>query len=737
METQVPQPTIDISKVSYHKDVNTILKGVPSVLFVGFCSTGGGHTDREFNVVRSIIDRSFNKKGTDEQQKNAKKCLDKGSAVIVVLPPEWPVSEGMYFANAHAFIQELRKPELGLHIVVYRGTKSATSLYEKQGGRPAILRRHARFPFDDTPPQWITFDIDEKTQRTSNEKLVQNLAGKQGDDFKKVFREFLNTCQKISMMHLVPQVAAACGDVKKIWCSTDMDFALTRAMHKIGALANQVVDHESILNLFVENPYAGQSLLEYCYMGKVLPSDVAYKDGQPVKDPSDPSGKKLMYLSKTAHISLSTPDIAGLNQPNTLLQLRSMVTALVNKPGGDVYTKTRTVGGKGVKDGGEELRDFAWSVIQQAGVQLPAETLLKPNISTIGGFVYGKGGPTDPKLSGLHLDQVKGFVYLYLSDATSVVAKHIYDQLHKGNTGYENIVFAICAGGAFNAAHLPAAASDIPQKTNTMMYCNLMGADAVMQAGMGTSSEFAYSVVNGCRDAKLLVWPMEGQDEHASNARFVNGLFPSNVTQIGALNFVKALDDLVNYRNAKQPLQSYGVEYVRGILSDYTIAETAADVLLDDEPLMEQVEAALLNVSEPRLRVTYRLMKICVQMLDQLEGPEKVLKTNIPGAKSEDGEWPYTTVLDNGTKGKFVIALKRGDKARRFFKTTDEAHTFFSTPALIAQFLEVDEKVLETVYKETKVADRVLEALQPGDQLVSGFARYALKDISDIVKSGV
>ena len=34
---------------------NKILTNAPSILFIGFASTGGGHTEREFNVVRSIL----------------------------------------------------------------------------------------------------------------------------------------------------------------------------------------------------------------------------------------------------------------------------------------------------------------------------------------------------------------------------------------------------------------------------------------------------------------------------------------------------------------------------------------------------------------------------------------------------------------------------------------------------------------------------------------------------------
>jgi hypothetical protein len=546
------------------------------------------------------------------------------------------------------------------------------------------------------------------------------------------------------MMDLVPGVVRAAQRVgeqpkdtlKRIWGSTDMDFALTRALHKAGVPWNQVADHESILNLFVENPYAGQQLLEYCYMGKVLPSkaELALNDpNQAVPDPADSTAtRKLSFWSKTAHISLSTPDIEGMKQPNTLILLRSMVKALNDQAKG-LYTQewTGLQWRKNQGDGGGKLRSLIWNAIQDAGVQLSANQLAAATGST-GGFVYG-ADPHKTPLKGLKLEDIKGFVYLYLMDATNDVAKYIAAQLNKGNLAYQNIVFALCASGGIDISKLPQELNGIPQNHNVMMYCNLMGGDAVMQAGMGTSSEFAYSVVNGCTDSRLLVWPMGGQDEHASNARFVNALFPSKVTQIGKESFISALDTLVKLRNTKgRELKAYSASYVNAILSNYTIAETAADVLLDDKELSTQVEDALLNVSNPDLKSTYRLMKICVQMLDQLEGPDKPMPKG--GTKTGDGDYPYQNFLKPGER--FVIGLKRG--VYHTFKDEHDAITFFSNVNQIATFLDInDVENFTKIYNETGIALKVIKALQPAESLVSQFAGYVLKDISDVVKTGV
>jgi hypothetical protein len=431
----------------------------------------------------------------------------------------------------------------------------------------------------------------------------------------------------------------------------------------------------------------------------------------------------------------------GLKQPNTLIKLRAMVKGLVNRQGGDIYLQddapfpvkvtdtkdgsvTHTEGT--LLGGGAKLRQFAWNVLTTAGRQMKMDEFATANADTPGGLLYGK------PLKDVKLEEIKGFIYLYLMDATTPVTKHIVEELKKPGSPYHNVVFALCAGGGIIEKDLPDAAKGIKENTNMMMYCNLMGGDAVMQAGMGTSSEFAYSVVNGCRDSRLLVYPMKGQDEHTSNGQFITALFPKLVTQINATNYAKALDDLVTYRQTN-PMRAYGVDYVRGILNEYTISDLAADILLDDKPLEDYVDAALINVSDPHLKVAYRVMKICVQMLDQLEGEVKKLDAKTTGELA-GGTYPYKDALNNYKDGQFIIALRRHKK--HAFKDTQDATKFFQDPDAICNFLEIDRKLFDDVYKET-LTGRVVEALQPGAALVPVCARYALEKISDIVKMGV
>jgi hypothetical protein len=480
------------------------------------------------------------------------------------------------------------------------------------------------------------------------------------------------------------------------------------------------MDHESILNLFVENRDAGKQLLEYCYMGKVLPSKMVLDPATKQPELNSNTGKPLL-LSTTAHISFSNPQLDILSQPNTLINLSKMVKSLQATFPDDF---------QGHRDA-EVYRNFAWSVIQKAGKQLSLQDLENANAETAGFFCAGD-------LSKLQRKDIKGLIYIYLMDATLPAAQYIANQFKGGKlkAEYEQILFAFCASGAIDVAKLgddPKGIASVENVKNVMMYCNLLGGDAMMQAGMGTSSEFAYSVINGCSDSKLLVWPMEGQDEHASNARFMAQLFPKNVTQIGKLNFGFALDDLVKARTTAKDGQwkPYGFNYIEAITNDNTIAAAAAAVLFEERALAQEVVDALLNVSNPDLKCTYRLMKICVQMLDQLEGPNKPTKG---GEKPGDGPFPYGKFLKPGDQ--FVIGLKQG--VYKTFKNPQEAIQFFGDPVLIANFLQIaDVKNFAKIYADTEIAAKVIEALKPGDQLVQGFARYALKDIADRVKSGV
>jgi hypothetical protein len=317
--------------------------------------------------------------------------------------------------------------------------------------------------------------------------------------------------------------------------------------------------------------------------------------------------------------------------------------------------------------------------------------------------------------------------------------KHIAAQLKGGKlkAAYEKMVFVFCGAGALDQTKLDAlklggkSIKEVELVNNVLLHCNLMGGDGLMQAGMGTSSEFAYSVASGCTDSKLLCWPIAGQAEHASNARLMAKLLPKNVTMIDANSFGIELDKLVQHR-AEKGMQHYDERrYIEGILNPLTIATSAATAILDDPKVNADVQLALESVPDPDLRAAYRLVKICVQVLDQLEGPAKP-----KGAASGDGEYPYKVKK----QGELVVGLKHG--VYKTFNDPGEAIKFFSRPEDIAAFLESKPEDFKTTYEQmTGILQIVIEALHmqalPAEELRRVVAAHALSKVSDVIKTGV
>lgn len=661
-----------------------LLAEASKILFLGFASTGGGHTDRMFNVVRSLLSKAKSA-ASDDPLKHAQEAaglINDKTVVILMVPPMWPPEPTKYLASTTKFLGELLDAKC--KVLVFRAPKTATGLYDAEGGRGAILKHFARFPFANPKAVTIHFDTyQQHLDKSSFSKLA----------------EFLEeSAALISAKDLVKQVVADAGDAGKIHAITDMDYALTRALAKAGVPAKNMMDQENHLGLFINDPTAATNLVEYCLMGKVLPAD-----GQ---------------NSKVSHIGFADKkkikDI--LDVPNPVVHLKALVDDL-RANGQDVQNMFKMLGLDNPYVGQKfdewhctASRRFVLNFFKNYGRQLAVEHLPESD-SSASGIVWGSG-----PLTSMNPDKVTGIVYLYVSQYTPKVLKYIHQALTDTSTtgtkkalteAYKSTLFVLCAPDTIDPMrikihlkmpHPEDAKVPVPirQATNALALCYLAGADGISQGGAGTLSEYAYLAAGSGGFSRLLCWPMGGQDEQQSNAQFMKKLYAGFFDVVEEKSFGAALDELVALR-VRLPDNGYWGSYLTNVInSQLTVADQAADILLADAPAIDSdVELALKNKSAQSsgLRATYRLLKICVQMFDQLEGPVQLKVDNPVKQKGLNFLAQGYRYQDFLHEGRYVIAVT----SQKTLQITDAAAAIklFSNHDDVEHFIGCDKGELD------------------------------------------